>query len=129
MRTWADANGLGLSEFSAPNYAGKTFSRAGASLGRGTSQVPPIAATVKSNLNALSSLTYRPLRSGREAEEQLGSDNTGEDQAWLEKLERAMTMLIEDPSANLDGHLATVIEMRAEIRARRAASDPDADHQ
>jgi hypothetical protein len=49
-----------------------------------------------------------------------------EDQAWLEKLERALTMLIEGPPANLDGQLATAIEMRDEIRIRRAASDPDA---
>jgi len=80
----------------------------------------------ESILNALSSLTYRPLRSGREAEGQLGSDNTPEDQAWLEKLERALTILIDDPPANLDGQLATAIEMRDEIRARRAASGPDA---
>ena len=101
---------------------GRVFSQAGASPARGSAGTTD-RGYCESNLNALSSLTYRPLRSGREAEEPLGS-NTKEDQAWLEKLERAMTMLIEDPSANLDGHRATVIEMRDAIRARRAASGP-----
>ena len=35
-------------------------------------------------------------------------------------------MLLDDPPAYLEGELAALIELRAETRARRAASDSEA---
>ena len=56
----------------------------------------------------------------------MGANNTPEqDQAWLDKLERALDMLLDDPPAYLDGELAVLIELRADVRARRSASNPE----
>lgn len=57
----------------------------------------------------------------------MGAHNTPEqDQAWLVKLERALEMLLDDPPAYLGGELAALIELRAGVRARRAAADSEA---
>jgi hypothetical protein len=57
----------------------------------------------------------------------LGANNTPkQDQAWLEKLERALDLLLDDPPAYLAGELAALIELRAGIRARRSGSDSEA---